>query len=73
MTSNTLMPCKKREKIQLKHGNVQITGGCLGSLVDRDLNIGFNRPEQTEDLILVNLVHHGPLFSIQTPQHQLSL
>ena len=65
------MPCKKREKIQLKHGNMQITEGCLGSLVDSDLNVGFKRPEQTEDLILINLASPSPPSSLPNLQHLL--
>ena len=57
------MPSKKRENIQLKHGNIKITEGCLGSLVDTDLNVRFDRPEQTEDLVLINLVLLGPFWA----------
>ena len=49
-----------------------VAEGGVESLVGSDLNVSYDRLELTEDLILVNLVHHGPLSSVPTPQHQLS-
>ncbi len=33
---------------------LSVEGG-TGFLIGRDLNVGFDRPEQTEDIILINL------------------